>query len=91
MVRETDEWLLFNKAHNADAKPSRTATSLPDRSSSGRVVGNSESAGINRQVVGHARALQVENLPPSCWSPHGFDAVAKAAEFADHFVSAPSS
>jgi hypothetical protein len=33
IVRETHEWLLFNKAHNADGTPSRrqrgTPTSLP--------------------------------------------------------------
>jgi hypothetical protein len=38
-----------------------------------------------------ASPYRVENLPPSCWSPHGFDAVAKAAEFTDHFISAPLS
>jgi hypothetical protein len=26
---------------------------------------------------------RVENFPPSCWSPQGFEAVAEAAEFAD--------
>jgi hypothetical protein len=36
-------------------------------------------------------SYRVENLPPSCWSFHGFDAVAEAAKFADHFIGAPLS
>jgi hypothetical protein len=46
IVRETHEWLMIDKAHNADATPSRrqrgTPTSLPGRSGSGCVVGKQE-------------------------------------------------
>ena len=57
------------------------------------MTGNSESAGINRHVVGDARALQGRKSLPLRGARmlriRWFDPIAEAPELPDHFRSAP--
>src|SRR6267143_1848040 len=67
--------------------------SLARTTGSGRVVGNPESAGINRHVVGDERALQGRKSLPLRGARvlriRWFDPIAEASELPDHFRSAP--